>query len=182
LRAVHLAEGVRQSTAEALNRNDVAMARRAEFYHDPLAPKINSLRPAAFASVRDGSGRLLLVRRADTLNWELPGGKVELGESAPQAAVREVLEESGVEIRVLGLCGVYTDPGHVMAYLSGEVRQQFALCFHALPLAGEPRPDQDETIGAGWFATAELDEIDIHPSVRLRIDHAVNDPDTVHFV
>lgn len=158
------------------------MARRAEFYHDPGAPKANSLRPTVFASVRDGMGRLLLVRRADTLNWELPGGKVDLGESAPRAVEREVLEESGVRIQVLGLSGVYTDPGHVMVYLSGEVRQQFALCFHGVPLSGEPRPDDDETVGAGWFAMAELDDLDIHPSVRLRIGHAVHEPDTVHVV
>jgi 8-oxo-dGTP pyrophosphatase MutT (NUDIX family) len=158
------------------------MARRAEFYHDPRAPVANSLRPTAFAAVRDGAGALLLVRRADTLNWELPGGKVDLGESAPQAVVREVLEEAGVQIRVLGLSGVYTDPGHVMVYLSGEVRQQFALCFHALPIAGSPRPDEDETVSASWFGVPDLAELDIHPSVRLRIDHALHEPDIVHIV
>jgi 8-oxo-dGTP diphosphatase len=156
------------------------MARRTEFYHDPQAPAANSLRPTVFASVRDGGGRLLLVRRADTLNWELPGGKVELGESATQAVVREVFEESGIRIQVLGLSGVYTDPGHVMVYLSGEVRQQFALCLHALPLSGRPHPDHDETVSANWFAVADLADLDIHPSVRLRIDHAISDPDVVH--
>ena len=158
------------------------MARRAEYYHDPLAPKVNSMRPTAFASVRDGSGRLLLVRRGDTLNWEMPGGKIDFGESAPQACEREVLEESGVEVRVVGLAGVYTDPGHVMEYVDGEVRQQFALCFHAEPVAGEPRPDHDETVAAGWFTVAEVAELDVHPSVRLRIDHAIGEPGTVDYV
>lgn len=125
--------------------------------------------------MRDGGGALLLVRRADKLNWELPGGKVEFGESAEWAVVREVEEESGVRIRVLGLSGVYTDPGHVMVYLSGEVRQRFAL-----PLSGTPRPDQDETIGAGWFSAADLAGLDIHPTVRLRIGHALDEPDVVH--
>jgi 8-oxo-dGTP pyrophosphatase MutT (NUDIX family) len=119
------------------------MARRTEYYHDPRAPQPNSLKPTAFAAVRDATGRLLLVRRSDTLNWELPGGKVDLGESAVQAVMREVFEESGVHIRVLGLSGVYTDPGHIMVYTSGEVRQQFALCFHALPLSGQPRPRRE---------------------------------------
>jgi len=50
------------------------MARRTEFYHDPRAPVANSLRPTVFAAVRDGQGRLLLVRRSGTLEWELPGG------------------------------------------------------------------------------------------------------------
>jgi len=70
---------------------------RQEYYHDPDAPAANSLTPTAFAAVRDDAGRILLVRRADTGNWELPGGRVELGESAVVAAEREVAEESGRE-------------------------------------------------------------------------------------
>jgi ADP-ribose pyrophosphatase YjhB (NUDIX family) len=64
---------------------------------------------------------------------------VELGESVPQAVMRDVLEESGAEIRVLGLSSVYTGPGHVLVYLSGEVRQ-FALCFHPPDRAAAHRP------------------------------------------
>jgi 8-oxo-dGTP diphosphatase len=56
-----------------------------------------------------------------------------------------------------------------MVYVNGEVRQQFALCFHALPLAGEPRPDHDETIGADWFTKAEFPNLDTQPGVWLRI-------------
>lgn len=163
-------------------RQDRTMARDAEYFHDPRAPKANSLRPTAFAAVRDADGRLLLVRRADTLNWELPGGKVEFGESSVQAAIREVLEESGVRIQVTSLSGVYTDPDHVMTYSSGEIRQQFALCFHGVPVSGTPRPDEDETIAATWFPITDIAQLDIHPSVRLRIDHAVHHADTVHFI
>jgi ADP-ribose pyrophosphatase YjhB (NUDIX family) len=47
--------------------------------------------------VRNGSGALLLVQRADTLHWELPGGKVEIGESAAQAVVREVKRNPACE-------------------------------------------------------------------------------------
>jgi hypothetical protein len=83
-----------------------------------------------------------------------------------------------VRVRALGLSGVYTDPGHVMVYLSGEIRQQFALCFHALPLSGHPHPDYDETIGVAWFTTTDLAALDIHPSVRIK--HALDQSDTVH--
>jgi ADP-ribose pyrophosphatase YjhB (NUDIX family) len=156
------------------------VARQAEYFHDPRAPRANSLRPTVFAAVRDGDGRLLLVRRSDTLNWELPGGKVDIGESAADTVVREVTEESGVQIFVRGLAGIYTDPGHVMVYVDGEVRQQFSVCFHAVPLSGAPRPDGDETIDAAWFRTDELGQLPVHPSMRLRIDHAVHHPDQVH--
>jgi ADP-ribose pyrophosphatase YjhB (NUDIX family) len=158
-------------------RSRVARVGRREYYHDEDAPRPNTLRPTAFAAVRDGEGRLLLVRRVDTGNWELPGGRVELGESATTAVQREVTEESGVRITVTQLAGLYTDPRHVMVYpVTGEVRQQFAVCFHAEPLEGQPRPDHDETCEAAWIDRAQLDVLPIHPSMRLRIDDALAEP------
>jgi 8-oxo-dGTP pyrophosphatase MutT (NUDIX family) len=158
------------------------MVRMAEFFHDPAAPAANSLKPTSFAAVRDQAGKILLARRADTLNWELPGGKVEPGESAIDAAIREVAEETGVTITVTGLSGVYTDPGHVMVYHNGEVRQQFALCLHAVAVSGQPRPDGEEMINAGWFDTDGIDQLPIHDSMRLRIQHAITNPGRVRLV
>jgi 8-oxo-dGTP diphosphatase len=60
----------------------------------------------AFTAVRDITGRLLLVRRCDTGDWELPGGHVDPGESAAGAAVRETAEESGITVQVTGLRAV----------------------------------------------------------------------------
>ncbi|HEX3592085.1 MAG TPA: NUDIX domain-containing protein [Pseudonocardiaceae bacterium] len=119
------------------------------------------------------SGRLLLARRADTHNWELPGGKVEIGESATDAVLREVAEETGVHIAVTTLSGVYTDPGHLMAYGSGEIRQQFALVVHAISINGEPQPDHHEMTNAAWIDLPDIDTLPVHPSMRLRIDHAL---------
>jgi ADP-ribose pyrophosphatase YjhB (NUDIX family) len=148
---------------------------RQEYYHDPDAPPANSLSPTAFAAVRDDEGRILLVRRADTGNWELPGGRVELGESAEVAAVREVAEESGVIIRIIDLMGVYSDPGHIMVYpATGEARQQFAVCFHALPVEGGPAPDHDETCEAAWVHPRQVPRIPMHPSMRRRISDALS--------
>jgi 8-oxo-dGTP pyrophosphatase MutT (NUDIX family) len=159
---------------------DWGVARQAEYYHDPNAPRANSVWPTVFAAVRSGDGRLLMVRRSDTLNWDLPGGKVNVGETAASCVVREVAEESNVRISVHGLVGVYTDPGHVIVYVDGEVVQPFAVCFDATPVSGEPRPDGDETVDAAWFQADELDRLSMHPSIRLRIDHAVRQPDRVH--
>jgi ADP-ribose pyrophosphatase YjhB (NUDIX family) len=137
--------------------------------------------PTAFAAVRDDQARVLLVRRSDSGNWELPGGRVELGETAATAAEREVVEESGVRIKVTRLAGVYTDPGHVMVYPdTGEARQQFSVCFHALPVDGRPQADHDETCEAAWVDPARLDRLPIHPSMRIRIAHAISEPETPH--
>lgn len=148
------------------------MARVAEYWHDGSAPAANSLWPSGFAAVRDERGRLLLARRADTRQWELPGGRVNIGESISDAVRREVAEETGLRVTVLGLLGVYTDPGHVMVHDTGEVRQQFALLFDAVVTAGEPRPDYQEIENVAWFAAEEIDDLPIHPGIRLRIRHA----------
>jgi 8-oxo-dGTP pyrophosphatase MutT (NUDIX family) len=136
-------------------------------------------RTGSEATDRTTPARILLAQRADTLNWELPGGKVEFGESAIDAAVREVAEETGVMIEVTGLSGVYTDPGHVMVYPTGEVRQQFALCLHARAVSGDPHPDRDEMVNAAWIAVDDILSLPIHPSMRLRIDHALTHPSEV---
>jgi ADP-ribose pyrophosphatase YjhB (NUDIX family) len=55
--------------------------------------------PCVGAVVVDGSGRILLVRRANPPaqgRWSIPGGRVELGETAEQAVLRELLEETGL--------------------------------------------------------------------------------------
>ena len=69
------------------------LPRRVEFWGDP--PPATVVVALAFAVVRDPDGRMLLARRIDTGNWELPGGAIEPGETATGAAVREVLEETG---------------------------------------------------------------------------------------
>lgn len=62
----------------------------------------------AGAVVRDDSGRVLLVRRANEPSrglWSIPGGRVEAGESAEEAARREVREETGLDVEVGTLVG-----------------------------------------------------------------------------
>jgi ADP-ribose pyrophosphatase YjhB (NUDIX family) len=149
-----------------------AMSRR-DYYHDPDAPPANSIVPSTTAAIRDGAGRLLLIHKIDNDLWALPGGGMNLGESIADAAVREVVEETGLSIEVTGLVGIYSDPGHVMAYDDGEVRQEFSVCFHARVLSGEPREDGSETKEVRWVDPAEVAGMTIHPSMRRRIDDAL---------
>lgn len=147
---------------------------RREYHHQPDAPAATHVAPSAFVAVRDITGRILLVRRCDTGDWELPGGHVDPGESASDTAIRETAEESGMDVEITGLVGVYTDPGHVIADpRTGQVRQPFAVCFHARPLSGTPVGDQVETGDARWFTIGDIPALPIHPAMRIRIDHAL---------
>ncbi|OHV66825.1 NUDIX domain-containing protein [Pseudofrankia sp. BMG5.36] len=146
------------------------MARR-DFYDDPAAPKPNSIVPAATAVVPDGQGRVLLIRRSDNGKWALPGGQMDVGERLADSAVREVKEETGLDVEVVRILGLYSDPRHVIAYDDGEVRQQFAVCFETRVLGGQLLADGSEAKDARFFSRADLADLNIHPSIRLRIDH-----------
>jgi ADP-ribose pyrophosphatase YjhB (NUDIX family) len=61
----------------------------------------------------------------------MPGGTLDFGELLTQCAIREVHEETGLQIRITGLIGTYTDPHILIAYSDGEVRQEFTFVYAA---------------------------------------------------
>lgn len=154
---------------------------RIDYYRDPNAPTANSVVPSVTAVVRNEQGRVLLIHKTDNDLWALPGGGHDVGESIAQTVVREVEEETGISVVVESIVGLYTDPQHVMAYDDGEVRQQFSICFHARPVGGELRTSS-ESKEVRWVSPADLDELDIHPSMRLRITHGLDESRTAPYV
>ncbi|MGD9988847.1 NUDIX hydrolase [Pseudonocardia sp.] len=149
---------------------------RIDYFDDPAAPAINSVVPSVTVAVRNSAGQILLIHKIDNDYWALPGGGHDPGESITDTAVREVREETGIDVQVTGLVGTYTDPRHVMKYDDGEVRQQFSLCFHAVPIdeSEKPREDGTETKAAEWVDPADVPELSIHRSMRMRIEHALD--------
>jgi ADP-ribose pyrophosphatase YjhB (NUDIX family) len=150
---------------------------RRDYYHDPNAPTANSLVPGAAAIVTDQHGRVLLQRRTDSGNWALPGGAMDIGETLQQCAVREVKEETGLDIEITGLLGIYTDPAHVIAYADGEVRQEFTVTYLAR-LTGGTLTVSDESTEVRFIHPTEFDHIPIHDTVRLRLRHHAQRRDT----
>jgi 8-oxo-dGTP diphosphatase len=158
----------------AVGSEGCGAVRRVHF-HDRAAPRAVVVTPSVFVAVRDDRGRLLLVRRGDSGAWELPGGRVDVGESAVDAGVRETLEESGVLVRVTGLVGLFTDPAHVVESPAGdEVRQQFVVCLRAVVLYGTPVPDLQETIDARWFDPADVPGLPQEPGASTWIRCALS--------
>ncbi|GHH73751.1 NUDIX hydrolase [Kitasatospora indigofera] len=150
---------------------------RIDYINDPNAPAANSVVPSVVAVVQDDAGRVLLIHKTDNGLWALPGGGHDIGEFVADTVVREVHEETGIDVEVVTVTGLYTDPGHLMAYDDGEVRQQFSICFRARPIGGDLRTSE-ESKEVRWVNPADLGRLAIHPSMRLRIQHAL-DPDRV---
>lgn len=154
-----------------------ATSRRA-YFDDPHAPAPIVVAPFVFVAVRKPPGRLLLVRRRDSGVWELPGGRVDIGEGAQAAAIRETAEEAGLAVRIISLVGLYTRPGQIVHGADGVVRQQFAVVFRAEPLGlSAPYPDGIETDAVAWVLREQLAELAIEPATRVRIDDALSEDD-----
>lgn len=103
------------------------------------------------------SPEILLMRRSDNHHWGLPGGYVEPGESVVVATEREVREETGFEISVGRLVGVYSDPAvQVIEYDDRRRVQAVNLCFDAVAGSqGEPTTPE-ETLDIGFFDARAL--------------------------
>lgn len=97
----------------------------------------------ANVAVFDGS-QILLTLREDFRVWCLPGGHADPYESLAQAAIREVREETGLEVELTRLVGLYSRPG----WTNGLYH--LAL-FAARPVGGTLRPDPHEVVEARYF-------------------------------
>ncbi len=118
----------------------------------------------AFAVIRNEKGEVLCVHQNyKKKRWSLPGGRVELGESIGAAAKRETLEETGYEIEVLGVTGVYSAP----------YRDDYVICVEGRIVRDTGvRADPGEISEIGFFAPDAL-PADISGRAALRIAHAV---------
>jgi ADP-ribose pyrophosphatase YjhB (NUDIX family) len=153
------------------------MSGRRDYYHDSAAPTANSLVPGGSVLVTDDKGRVLMQRRSDSGNWSLPGGVMDIGETLQQCVIREAKEETGLDVELVGLLGIYTDPGHVIAYGDGEVRQEFNVTYLGRVVGGTITVS-DESTDVRFVDPAEFDRIPIHDSVRLRLRHHADRRDT----
>ncbi|MFD9456255.1 NUDIX domain-containing protein [Streptomyces sp. NPDC059985] len=142
---------------------------RTDYFNDPSAPKANSIVPAVTAFVVNDADEILMERRSDNGRWGMPGGVQEIGEHISGTVAREVLEETGISVEVIGLVGIFTDPGHVIEFSDGEVRQEFSLCFRARPVSGDIKVSS-ESFEVRWIPRAEVESLDMSPTTRLRVE------------
>ncbi len=119
-------------------------------------------RVGAFAIIRDETGRVLISRRVDSGWYNLPGGGVEPHESAPEGLLREVREETGLEIEIVRLVGLYSKPQ----------KHEIVLTFEARTIGGSLQPS-DEADQHDWVVPDELQHFQILPKHLERIHDAL---------
>ena len=115
---------------------------RTEYWNDTDAPKPNSLVPACGVLAVDEAGRILLQRRRDTGQWALPMGKMELGETPSQCAIRETPRRPASPWPSPGSSASTPTPPIGSAYTDGEVRQEYELMFTGRRVVCRPSANQ----------------------------------------
>ena len=131
--------------------------------------KTGKLKVGCSAIILDDTGeKILLTRRTDNGRWCLPGGAMEEGESAEEACVREVWEETGLHARVTKLLGIYTTPNRVTFYNDGNRWQLVAMSFLA-ETTGGTLGLSNETTEAGYFGLSEITQLDLMEPHQERI-------------
>ena len=110
-------------------------------------------------------GRYLLVKRAaepDAGMWSVPGGLIDVGEKAADAAAREALEETGLTIEILNRVDVVDK---IVRDPNGEVRYHFVIIdFIARPLSGDMKP-MDDALDAVWVKPDEFTDYELTPTL-----------------
>ncbi len=94
-------------------------------------------------------GEVLLQKRGDFNAWGFPGGAMEIGESAAETAIREIKEETGYDVEINELLGVYTK--YFQAYPNGDKAQSILIFFSCSIAGGEQKIDGDETLELKFF-------------------------------
>lgn len=132
-----------------------------------------TLRTGTSAIIFDADRRrVLLTRRADNGRWCLPGGGMDPGESVSEACVREVVEETGLNVKVTRLVGVYTSPNLIVEYADGNRLQPVAFSFEAEVIGGELGLS-GETTEFGYFSLEEMETIDLMEHHKERVHDAI---------
>ena len=126
---------------------------------------IHSLRPLighrkiilnCAGAIIEKEGKILFQRRSDNGKWGLIGGLLEMNETYEEAALREVREETGLEIRLTSFLGIFHN--HDMVWSNGDQAHVLSALFTAEIVSGEPRIDE-ESLELRFFGPDEIPEM-----------------------
>lgn len=115
--------------------------------------------PAAGVVIKNEAGQVMLIRRSDDGTWGITGGWMGPGESALESAQREALEESGFQVEITGLLGVYTNPEFMRwTYPNGDQAEFVSIVFEGIA-QGERSATDGESLEIRFFDADALPEI-----------------------
>ena len=114
------------------------------------------LEPGVAAVILDEQGHVLLHMRADDGGWSPPSGRLRPGESLVDALVREIGEETGLEVIAQSLVGVYSDPDYQVVPTADGAKTHFVTCVFRCITTRAPLRGSSEGVAWDWFAPDAL--------------------------
>jgi 8-oxo-dGTP pyrophosphatase MutT (NUDIX family) len=117
---------------------------------------------------------MLLMLRADTQTWGLPGGGMNVGESIEECALRECFEETGIQASITRLVGLYSNKNMLIDY-GDQVAQIVAAHFSGTVIDGM-LSKSTESIRCNWWSRDEAEQLQLFPFHRARIDDSWTAP------
>lgn len=171
-------EGLRYSGAEPYHRERYERLRRGAASVFSLADEegVDHIEKSVFAqlthrapiacgdaAIVDSDGRMLLIQRSDDELWAMPGGGFNVGETPAEGVAREAAEETGVEVEIAELVGVF-DSRHCETRSSLQLYQFVFLC---RPLTSSAATTPHEVLDQQWFARNELPPLSPGHTVRV---------------
>lgn len=134
--------------------SDYVLRLRDKVGHDLL------VMPSVTVLLFDEQDRVLLVRHSDRGVWVAPGGMVEPDEDPEETARREMREETGVDVDLVSILGVFGGPEFRVTYRNGDQVGYVMTVYEARMLGGQPTPDLDETLDVGFFTREQVDALE----------------------
>jgi ADP-ribose pyrophosphatase YjhB (NUDIX family) len=133
----------------------------AEFQRQPgyATPKVG-----VATAIFNDKGQMLLIKRADNKLWAMPGGWADVTLRPSAVAVKEVLEETGLTVKIERLIGVYD--GHNNNF--DNFYHLYHIVFSGVVIGGEPTLAPEETLGIEWFEEGNLPELSPGHDVAIR--------------
>lgn len=122
--------------------------------HDPL------IGVAATTLVFNKKGEILLNLRSDTNTWGIPGGSMELFESIEDTAIRELKEETNIDIKSLELVTVLSGNDYFFEYPNGDKMCTVIVLFKVTNYDGEIKVNDDESKKVEFFSLEHLPELE----------------------
>jgi len=119
------------------------------------------LLPGVAAIVRDESGCILFIRRADNGRWGLPAGAIDPGETPAEAIVREVREETGLDVHPTRVAGVFGGKRFRVEYENRDTAEYTVIVFDCAVMGGTLSAIDGEALGFRYFAPSKIPDLQV---------------------
>lgn len=142
------------------------------FYKNKDAPKPNKPTHIGTTVILSNNDKILFELRRDCNRWSLIGGGLKINESLEECALREIKEETGIDLNIsdLKFVKIYSDPTRIGAYPDGNVLRMITVLYKVELSGFEDLVCSEESKELRWFTKSRINGLDIVETHRHIIE------------